>query len=391
MADPKNNDCGCGPPDIKPLPVFQAAQDEPCCGPPAAPPSSPFARPGYELCGFVADFMDTEVGPVPRVRTGLSLADHAGTVRTRLNIGRHDYRVAPGLYCTGSPHPESPVLVTANYKLSFDSLRRQLAGLDAWLLVLDTRGVNVWCAAGKGTLSTGELVKRIQAAGLARLVSHRKIILPQLAATGVSGQQVLKSCGFRVIWGPVRAADLPRFLATGMQADAAMRLVTFTLWERLVLIPVELSLVIRPSLWILAAVFLLSGIGPDIFSIGAAWQRGILGGSAYLAGLVAGAVAVPLLLPWLPGKSFSLKGLLTGLLAGVLTALVSWDSIALYEAGAVLVYAAVISSYVAMNFTGATPFTSPSGVEKEMRRAIPFQAGGLLAAVLLWLASAFTP
>ena len=49
------------------------------------------------------------------------------------------YSVAPGLYAVGAPDRESDVLVTANYKLSFDTLRRELKGFNAWVLVLDTK------------------------------------------------------------------------------------------------------------------------------------------------------------------------------------------------------------------------------------------------------------
>src|SRR3972149_4169926 len=73
-------------------------------------------------------------------------------------IGRDRCRVAPGLYALGAPGGDSPVLVTANYKLTFDVLRRDAAGLDAWILVLDTRGINVWCAAGEGTFGTEEAI-----------------------------------------------------------------------------------------------------------------------------------------------------------------------------------------------------------------------------------------
>jgi CO dehydrogenase/acetyl-CoA synthase gamma subunit (corrinoid Fe-S protein) len=75
----------------------------------------------------------------------------------RWGIGRHRYRIEPGLYAVGTPGSDSPVLVTANYKMSFDALRRELGGLDAWILVLETDGINVWCAAGKGTFGTEEV------------------------------------------------------------------------------------------------------------------------------------------------------------------------------------------------------------------------------------------
>jgi CO dehydrogenase/acetyl-CoA synthase gamma subunit (corrinoid Fe-S protein) len=84
------------------------------------------------------------------------------------------YRAAPGLYRIGQPDANSPVLVTANYKLTVDRVRKELVGMNVWLLVLDTKGVNVWCAAGKGTFGTDELVRRIQAANLNEVVGPRR-------------------------------------------------------------------------------------------------------------------------------------------------------------------------------------------------------------------------
>ena len=94
--------------------------------------------------------------------TTVSARDVWGTLGARIGIIRRDYKVAPGFYAAGSPGPQSPVLVTANYKLSFDALRHQLLGIDAWLLVIDTRGINVWCAAGKGSFSTDEVIQSVR-------------------------------------------------------------------------------------------------------------------------------------------------------------------------------------------------------------------------------------
>jgi hypothetical protein len=317
------------------------------------------------------------------------MQDILGTFKVRCGIGRNAYRISPGLYCTGTPTDESPVMISANYKLSFDQLRFNLAGRDAWLLVLDTRGINVWCAAGKGTFSTDEVVRRVKASGLEKRVRHRKLILPQLSATGVSAHSVKKQCGFEVLWGPVKAGDLKAFIDSGMKAAERMRRVTFSFFERLVLIPVELSQLPKHLVWILLAAFLLSGIGPGIFSFQAAWARGTMLAAACGLGILAGAVIVPALLPWIPGNAFSLKGALTGFIAGLCALLIYYHGVNLWEAPALLVFTLVVSSYLAMNFTGATPFTSPSGVEKEMRRAIPVQALGLVLVVVMWIAAAF--
>jgi hypothetical protein len=338
---------------------------------------------------FVSDFIETSVGAVPRIATTLKMPDFAGTLRARFGVSRDGYRVAPGLYATGKPDSASPVLVTANYKLSFDSLRRELTSIEAWILVLDTRGVNVWCAAGKKTFSTAEVIRQVKSVGLERLVSHRELILPQLGAPGVSSQAVKKGCGFKVIWGPIRARDLQTFLTNDRKAEGTMRQLTFSIGERIVLIPVELSLIVKPSLAILLCVFLLSGINADIFSFSAAWLRGLNGAAAYLLGLVAGAIVVPVMLPWLPTRQFYIKGLLAGLLAGILVILSMGSSITRLEALTLLLLTTVVSSYAAMNFTGATPFTSPSGVEKEMRQGIPLQIIATATAIIAWLAAPF--
>ncbi len=395
--------CDCGPegvgsPCCKPatpdvfekkspfLPLPSARQhDIPCCGSPVTNAASPYDTPGYAICPFVRDFAETPSGRVPVIHTQLTGLDWLGTVRARVGIFRNAYQVAPGIYSAGRPGPDSPVLVTANYKLSFDALRRHLGGVDAWILVCDTRGINVWCAAGKGTFSSEEVADRAARADLKQLVHHRRLILPQLAATGVSARKVKQLSGFEVIWGPVRAKDLPRFLKDGMKADENMRRVTFSLLERLVLTPVELSLLAKPLIVVLAAVFLVSGIGPGIFSFHAAWFRGLSAAQALILGIFSGAVVMPLLLPWIPGRSFSLKGGIIGLIFALLLP----KGLSGFELSALLLVVMAVSSYLAMNFTGSTPFTSPSGVEKEMRRAIPLQAVAVLAAVVLWILTPF--
>lgn len=297
--------------------------------------------------------------------------------------------MTPGLYAVGKPDAQSPVLVTANYKLSFDALRFQLEDIDAWLLVADTRGVNVWCAAGKGTFSTEEIILSVNLCKLHKLVDHRRLILPQLGATGVAAYQVKKECGFTVLFGPVRTNDIPAFLQNNNQASEANRSVTFSLKERTELIPVELYFLLQPLIIFFLSGFLLSGIGPTLFSTHAAWTRSLYLLCATLLGIGSGAILVPLILPWLPGRQFWLKGLLPGMAAGLACWRILFWQIHSLEGVALLLWTTTVSSYLAMNFTGCTPFTSPTGVEKEMRRGIPIQAAATLIALVLWLSNPF--
>ena len=207
---------------------------------------------------WITGHVETAVGKIPQIATRLMFRDTADGWKVRWNIGRMNYRVSPGLYAAGNPGPASPVLVSANYKLTFDKLRRELAGLNVWLLLLDTKGINVWCAAGKGTFGTQELVHRIAQTGLSEVVTHRKLILPQLGAPGVAAHEVLKTSGFRVVYGPVRAADIPAFLEAGLKATPAMREVRFKVQDRLVVAPVELVGTVVPASILFAVLLVLN-------------------------------------------------------------------------------------------------------------------------------------
>ena len=354
---------------------------------PTEPPDRSALRPySYGPAPWVVGSIETAAEPVPLVSTSLTAADHLGAWRVRWDIRRSHYRVAPGLYGVGRPDAASPVLVTANYKLTFDALRRELPGLDAWVLVLETCGVNVWCAASKGTFSTAELARRVVSVRLAAVVSHRRLVVPQLGAPGVAGHQVRRACGFSVTFGPVRAADIPAFLAAGMEATPEMRRVCFPLRDRAVLIPVELSAAWRWKL--LAAVVVLAfllGIGGDrLFSPAAYGLRLAMVYGSVLASLLGGAVVVPLALPWLPGRAFAAKGALVGGVVATAGLAAFWTTLPPLVLAVLLLAVTAATSYVAMNFTGSTTFTSLSGVEKEMRAWLPLQVGAAgLAAVLL--------
>ncbi len=314
---------------------------------------------------------------VPVVQDRLTFSDRLGGWKVRMGIGRSRYRVAPGLYAIGAPYSRSPVLVTANYKLTFDSLRKELSGIDAWILVLNTRGINVWCAAGKGTFGTDELVRRIESSGLRDRITHRTLILPQLGAPGVAGYQVKRITGFQTVYGPVRASDIKRFLADGMKATPEMRLVRFRLKDRLAVVPtdmVEAAKYILPYLILVAAWRLFRG---------GSWHQVVPVTSVMLiGGALAGTLLVAALLPWIPFRSFALKGWTLGLIWTLLAG-------AFYRlkpsafVGALLLFPAV-SAFLALNLTGSSTFTSQTGVNKEiMWFARPIAASAILGILFL--------
>lgn len=325
---------------------------------------------------------------IPRVSTELTRADRFGDIKVRLMYGRMRYTVEPGLYAVGEPTADSFVFVSANYRLSFNRLRSRLAGLDGWILVLDTKGINVWCAAGKGTFGTGELVNRIEQVRLHEIVSHKKLILPQLAAPGVSAHEVKRQSGFQVIYGPVRADDIAAFLDSGMKATKQMRRVEFPLADRAVLIPVEIIGWGKYAVVAAVCLLALAGLNRDGYSAKLVFSDGIRSAVLLLGGLLAGAALGPILLPWLPGRAFSLKGLWIGLAVSLgLGLFSSWSSFPGTIAWFLIIPA--LTSFVVMNFTGASTYTSLSGVKREMRIAVPAQLICAVAGLGLWLAGRF--
>ena len=351
----------------------------PCCGPPTSKGGGTITD---KVPGFIA-WLDTPAGPVPCISTELGFADHLGACKARWGIGRMDFIVPPGLYAVGTPSAADPVLVTANYKMSYDLVRRSLAGRNVWLLVLETFGVNVWCAAGKGTFGTGELVRRVKAAGLDRVVSHRRLILPILGAPGVVAHEVARRTCFKVSYAAIRAIDLPEYLDNGMITTPVMREMTFSFYERLVLVPVELVMALKPVAVIGALVLLV--IAALVNS-----SAGITAFCAYLGACVAGIALGPLLLPWLPGRSFAVKGAFIGLLwSGLFYALAGGSGWNRAITTALFLALPAISAFYTLNFTGCTTYTSRSGVKKEMRIALPAMGGALAASLLLLLAGRF--
>jgi len=160
------------------------------------------------LTGFAADVRDTLLRMLP-------------------------HRTRTGLVAIGRPGRDAPVLVTGNYSLTVRRLGRALAGRDVWLLRADSRGINVWCAAGGGHFTHHDVIAAVRSARLAEQVDHRELVLPQLCATGVERVRVEAATGFRARWGPARLEDLPAFLDRGRRVARGDRRMSFPLRERL--------------------------------------------------------------------------------------------------------------------------------------------------------------
>ncbi len=343
--------------------------------------------------GFLAGTIETAIDQVARAKTELTAADKIGSFKARWGVGRMNYAIAPGLYAVGNPTPEAPVLVSANYKLSFDSLRKELGGLDLWILVINTKGINVWCAAGKGTFGTAEIVRMVAETNLADLVSHRKLILPQLGAPGVAAHRVKAESGFRVVYGPVRASDLPVFLKNDCKAEPEMRHTTFTLADRLVLTPVEIVAALKPLAGLALLLFLLSSVALLIsagqYSFPVALGRAVYTLLPFIGAALVGTVLAPALLPYIPGRALAWKGWIVGMALVALLVTTFYSGASWLLKGIYMLTLPAIASFLSLNFTGSTTYTSLSGVVKEMGLALPVIIVSASAGVVALIISFF--
>ncbi len=200
-------------------------------------------------------------------------------------------KVKPGLYRVGEPDPKSPVLVTGNFELTVRRLVRAIhQKVDVWLLVADSGGINVWCAAGGGYFTSENVIAAVKSTYLDSIVDHHALILPQLCANGVDGWRIRQEIGWGVHWGPVRALDIPTYLASERVKTNAMRWVRFPLKDRLEMGTVTLGFY---ALLILIPVF--------FFWRGLFWPITLsLIGLSYFYAIVH---------PWLPGKDGLVKSI----------------------------------------------------------------------------------
>jgi NAD-dependent dihydropyrimidine dehydrogenase PreA subunit len=250
----------------------------------------------------------------------------------------------PGLRAVGSPGPGSPVLITGNYDLTVRRVQRALGGLDAWLLVAPSGGINVWCAAAGGHLTTHQVVTALKTSGIEERVQHRRAILPQLAATGVRSVEVSRRCGWKVRFGPVYAEDLPAYLAGPGRKTDAMRRVRFALRERL-----EMA-----ASWGGPAALLLGGAAALLRP---AWALPLAALSLSLA------AAVFLVYDRVPGPRRLVTGAAAACAAAGVTAAAGGGLAAL---GASVVAALSLTGLLTFDYAGSTP--TEGGAHFEERR-----------------------
>jgi hypothetical protein len=339
---------------------------------------------------LVEDNLELPVGKIKKISTSLTKKDILGGALIRLNINRNNYAIEPGLYAIGNPDENSPVIVSANYKFTFDKLRSELVNLNIWLLIIDTKGINVWCAAGKGTFGTQEILKRMRQTKLDTVVKNKTLILPQLGAPGVSAHTITKYTGFKVVYGPVAAVDIKEFFENGCETTPDMRKVKFNILDRAVLTPVETIQKIKYFPIVVLLFLLINFISMSNQSFLEIFNSSMINSIPYLIAILIGTVIIPIFLPIIPFNSFALKGVVVGLIWSVITIYFSStflyaDSLMIMVSNTLLLTS--ITTYLGLNFTGSSTYTSFSGVLKETIWAMPIMIIASAIGVVLMIVS----
>jgi NAD-dependent dihydropyrimidine dehydrogenase PreA subunit len=252
------------------------------------------------------------------------------------------HRDRTGLMKIGNPGRNSPVLVTGNYTETVRRLRKALKGENVWLLVANSKGINVWCAAGGGHLTHHDVISAVVTSGAEAKIDNHTLILPQLGATGIERQKVTEATGWAAIWGPARLEDLPSFLHQNHRATPRQRFMRFPLWERL-----EIAV-----MWAIPMII----IGVLLFGLLGGWRLGFAVGMVVVVLVFGIFAALPWLrvtgrLRWVTFSFFALIGFVFGSVILWISGGVSVRDLSLIGVAAVLAMA-----LLSMDLAGTAPW-----------------------------------
>jgi len=310
-------------------------------------------------------------------RFDVTAIDHIKVLFNWLFLFNKPFIVRPGLYYTGERYDNgSPLIVTCNFLSTVVLLKRSLRPLNARLLVIDTKGINVWCSAGKGQFSSKEILDKLNTHKDIIFDGERpvELILPKLSLSGVRLSELKKDKRIHPVIGPVYAKDLKGYLEHSPYKDCADDRVIFGIKQRFyTLIPTVVQFS-GYALLMGCAAFLLN----LIFKTGFRWQ--IVPVSIAIAALY------PLLFPYLPGKRFAVKGL--SLAAAVSLATLFAIKGTSYPLGAFYVsFIFATSVLLALSYTGNSPVSNYSKIRKEIAHFLPLSIFLYIVSIIFYFIS----
>jgi acetyl-CoA decarbonylase/synthase, CODH/ACS complex subunit gamma len=182
---------------------------------------------GYPVITFPGDVSDPGLEAVHAAQAiskyaGFIVLDHfsPATIYPLLVLRQNIYtdpqkpiQVQPGIYEINAPKPESPVLVTTNFSITYFSVANEVegSGLPAWLLVTDAEGMSVLTAWAAGKFDAERIAKAVKGFNVADKVSRKRVVLPGHVAV-LSGELEAELPDWEIRVGPREAVDLPAFM-----------------------------------------------------------------------------------------------------------------------------------------------------------------------------------
>ncbi len=296
--------------------------------------------------------------------------DYAKALVQWIHAFKRTYAIEPGLYhLSDDVDVHTPVLVTGNYHLSVFLLLRHLQGRNVRLLVVDTDGINVWCAAGKLQFSNDAILQQLERYDRAELTDRKwlRLVLPKFGLAGIDIRGLRKE-KIRPIIGPLYAREVPAWLAAPKLVDQNESRVHFGLQMRLFSWLPGFVQFTGYSLGVALAFFLLVEL-----PFGVHTPVGIVAVAAVMSTLY------PVLFPWLWGQRFAVKGIT---LSAWLLLAVSWALSPAVAASAIPVVVAT-GIFTALAYTGNSAVSNYSRVRREIAAYLP-------ACVILYVVSEAT-
>ena len=273
--------------------------------------------------------------------------------------------IEPGIYRSGNPTKNSPIIVTSNYDFTYIKVMRNLRHIDAWVLCVDSNGINVWCAARGNDFGNEQILEAVEATGIQIYTEENTLILPQLSAGGVSIPQLPKKSEnfpFKIKFGPVWSKYLPQYLEEKpLKKPDHMKLAKFSLSHRM-------RAWVTHTTFLLRKIFLLPIIGFFfIFLLSLLWINKLAWVGELIAWIIISNGLISILFPLSNfTRSFIKKGMFFGFLTVVVLGGISWilhGSLIFILLNVILFF--WIAFFSTMSFSGYTMATSPTEIQEE--------------------------
>lgn len=297
-------------------------------------------------------------------------------LRAQMNIyrciftGQVDHvPIEPGIYQSGTPDENSPIIVTANYLYTYIKVMRALKGIDAYVLCVDSKGINVWCAARGNNFGNKQLIEAVETTDIAKITKKKTLILPQLSAGGIASPLIKSEAPnfpFNVLFGPVWAKHLPQFLKERpARKPEKMKLAKFTASHRLRAAITHTTFLLRKIfLWPSFALFLiLFGLTLlNVIEISELW----IVGEIWLWVIITNTTIMILFPITNFTRKFITKGIIYGVINVVLLGYISW----LFHSSLPLIFWSScfyfwLAFFSTMSYSGYTMATSPKEIQDE--------------------------